>query len=171
MLAVSLSVLLAASVPVSTVSPFAGSWLLSREESTNASEGMAPRITVRTDAKRLIVEYVKEGAAPDVSEYKLDGGKTKKKKTEMDGLMTITQEWSLSATGDGRLVLLDSLAVVGSSRGNVTLKIDTPPTSWKDVWELLDEGRTLRITRERIGGQPTEGGEPTLILHREKEQG
>jgi hypothetical protein len=156
MAAVAVLFVLAASVPVGdNVRPFTGTWLLSRPESTNPSEGMAPKMIVTLDEKRLLIEYVKEGEKPDVSEYKLDGG-----------MITIKQEWSLAVGPDGQLELRSRFAAEGSRRGNMTVTIDTPPTAWKDVWQVTDGGRTLKIVRQHLEGEPTKGGEPTLIYHR-----
>jgi hypothetical protein len=152
---------LAGADPASAAAPFAGNWLLNKEQSASLGSERAPRMSVAADKKRLRVDYIRDGKPPEKVEYNLDGSMVRKKEDKA-GLMEIRTERRLRTREDGSSLLLSTrLEAVGKSRPGMTVTIDTPPSTTAEVWELAEGGKQLRISRE--------GGGQTIVYDRQLE--
>jgi mannan endo-1,4-beta-mannosidase len=133
---------------------FTGSWVINEDKSDfgRMGAGLAPaRLDVVQKDNLLTIQTTRtsEYADDQVTEEKLalDGSEAKSE------FMNSPRVTTTRRSADGRTILMDS--VISFSRGAPGAKMTT-----KDIWQLLDGGRTLSIQRTMTGFR----GEQNLTL-------
>lgn len=132
------------------VASFAGSWQLNRERSEDLTGGLAGALyglEVTQDSQELTVEERitlrgrSQPAQPRT--YRLDGSSST---AEVSRPIAGTMELEVRLLAKGRQLELRS-TISGDHDNNPVTLITT------EVWELIDGGRRLRITRNREYGE------------------
>lgn len=129
---------------------YSGSWVLNREKSeglTGAMDGAEILIVVSQDDKRIHVEQkvnIRGRQQPSQEMiWNLDGSETTAEVVRpMAGTMRLKAKWNEA----GKTLDLHS-SIQGNDQGkeiSVTVK---------EIWELLDNGKSLKITRLRTSPQ------------------